>query len=101
MRPSLSVVQTVPLRRRKLAPADSSPTKPERAVDQAVDKPLEADRDFQHGAAEAFGYAVDDGGRDQRLADADFRRPFRPVGEEVLDGRRRGSGSGSAGRRSG
>ncbi len=28
MRPSLSVVQTWPLRRRKVAPADSSPTKP-------------------------------------------------------------------------
>ena len=94
MSPSLSVVQTVPLRRRKLAPADSSPTKPRRAVDQAVDKPFEAYRDFEHGAAEAFGYAVDDGGRDQRLADADFGGPLRAVGEEVLDARRRGSGWG-------
>ena len=46
MMPSLSVVQTVPSRRRKEAPALSSPDEPQPAVEQAVDEPLEADRHF-------------------------------------------------------
>ncbi len=33
----------------------------ERAVDQAIDEPLEAHGHFEHGPAEAFGYAIDDG----------------------------------------
>ncbi len=43
----------------------------ERAVDEAVDEPLEAYGDFEHGAVEAFGDAVDDAGGDEGLADAD------------------------------
>ena len=57
----------------------------EGAVDEAVDEPLEAYGDFEHGAAEAFGDAVDDAGGDEGFADADFFRPLRAVGEEVLD----------------
>ena len=57
----------------------------EGAVEEAVDEPLEADGDFEHGAVEAFGYAIDDGGGDEGFADADFFGPVGAVGEEVLD----------------
>ena len=57
----------------------------EGAVDQAVDEPLEADGDFEHGAVEAFGDAVDDAGGDEGFADADFVGPVGAMGEEVLD----------------
>ena len=59
--------------------------KAEAAVDEAVDEPLEAYGDFQHGAVEAFGYAVDDAGGDEGFADADAALPVWPVCEEVLD----------------
>ncbi len=45
----------------------------EGAVDEAVDEPLEADGDFEHGAVEAFGDAIDDGGGDERSC---RRRPL-------------------------
>jgi len=44
IRPSLSVVHTVPSRRRKLAPALSSPPKQTVLRNQPVGKPLEAHR---------------------------------------------------------
>jgi len=55
----------------------------ERAVDQAVDKPLEAYRHFEHGAVEAFGYTIDDAGADESLADANFFGPLGTVSEEI------------------
>ena len=44
IRPSLSVVHTVPSRRRKLAPALSSPPKQNEPSNRPGDEPLEADR---------------------------------------------------------
>jgi len=44
--PSLSVVQTLPPRRRKDAPALSLPGESQRAVQQAVGEPFEADRNL-------------------------------------------------------
>ena len=46
--------------------------KAEGAIDKAVYEPLEANRHLQHGPVEAFGNAIDDGGGDERLADADL-----------------------------
>ncbi len=57
----------------------------EGAVDEAVDEPFEAYGDFEHGALEAFGYAVDDAGGDEGFADGGVGSPLRAVGEEVLD----------------
>ena len=59
MIPSLSVVQTVPSRRRNDAPALSSPPNPTDAVDEPVDEPLEADRDLDQPAAEVGHDAID------------------------------------------
>ena len=59
MMPSLSVVQTVPSRRRNDAPALSSPRESQPAVEQAVDEPLETDRHFVKLAPEPRGDAVD------------------------------------------
>ena len=53
MIPSLSVVQTVPSRRRNDAPALSSPPKPSDPSTQPVDEPLEPDRHLEQPAAEA------------------------------------------------
>ncbi len=77
MIPSLSVVQTVPSRRRNDAPALSSPPKPDDAVDEPGDEPLEADRHLEQPAAEVGGDAVDHRARDERLADGDVRRASR------------------------
>ncbi len=52
----------------------------EGAVDEAVDEPFEAYGDFEHGAVEAFGYAVDDAGGDEGFADADVCRTSRGDG---------------------
>ena len=87
MRPSLSVVQTCAVAAEEGGPGGLFSDEAEGAVDQAVDEPLEADWDLEHGAAEALGDAIDDGGGDERLADADgLSTQLWPVGEEVLDG---------------
>ena len=50
MRPSLSVVQTVPSKRRKEAPPELFATETDRAVQEAWNKVLEADRDLEGGS---------------------------------------------------
>jgi hypothetical protein len=47
----------------------------ERAVEQARDEPLEADRHLDQAASEVCGDAVDDAAGDERLADADVVVP--------------------------
>jgi len=48
------------------------PHKTQRPVDEAVDEPFEAYGDFEHGAVEASGYPVDDGGGDEGFSYAYF-----------------------------
>ena len=72
MRPSLSVVQTVAVAAEEgWRPRTLRRRSPSVPSIRAIDKPLEADGNFEHGAVEALGDAVDDGGRDESLADAD------------------------------
>ena len=85
MMPSLSVVQTVPSRRRNEAPALSSPPNPRLPSTQPVDEPLEADRDLEQAAAEVGGHPVDHRARDERLADRDVRAPVAAAAEQVAD----------------
>ena len=73
MRPSLSVVQTLAVAAEEGGAGGLFADEAEGAVDEAVDEPLEADGDFEHGAVEAFGDAVDDAGGDEGFADADLR----------------------------
>ena len=81
IRPSLSVVQTVPSRRRKLAPALSSPPKQQRAVEQAGDEPLEPHRHLDKLPAQCCHHAVDHAAAHQRLAHRRARLcQSRPVG---------------------
>ena len=63
MMPSLSVVQTVPSRRRNDAPALSSPPNPERAGEQAIHEPLEAHRNFHQLRPRLAGHAIDQAAR--------------------------------------
>ena len=83
--PSLSVVQTDPSRRRRDAPALSSPAKPSAAVEQPVDEPFEPDRDLDEAAAEALCNAVDHRAAHHRLADAAARFPRRAMIEQIGD----------------
>ena len=69
IRPSLSVVHTVPSRRRKLAPALSSPPKQQEPSNSPGDKPLEAHRNLAQLAAQPLHHAIDHAAADQRLAD--------------------------------
>ena len=85
MMPSLSVVQTEPSWRRKLAPALSSPPKPSEPSNSPVDEPFETDRNFDQLAAQRSGDAIDDAAADQRLADAGLRAPARAVREQIPD----------------
>ena len=57
--PSLSVVHTLPSRRRNEAPGAFLAAEAERAVEQAVDEPLESDRHFVEAAAELRRHAID------------------------------------------
>ena len=59
--------------------------KAEVAADEAVDEPFEADRHFHQLAAEPLRHAVDDGGRNHRLADRRLRGPFRAMAEQIVD----------------
>ena len=76
MIPSLSVVQTLPSRRRKEAPALSSPAKPSRPVHKSVDEPVEADGHLVKPAAQARGNAVDHAAADDGLADGQVPAPL-------------------------
>ena len=88
MIPSLSVVQTVPSRRRNDAPALSSPPNPTEPSTRPVDEPLEPDRDLEQPPPEVGRDAVDHRARHQRLADGDRRRPVARPAEQVGDGGR-------------
>ncbi len=85
MRPSLSVDHGPPSRRRKEAPALSSPPKPRLPSSRPGDEPLEADGDLDHAPAQVGGHAVDDRARDERLAHGRVRRPVARAAEEVAD----------------
>ena len=85
MMPSLSVVQTVPSRRRNEAPALAAEA--ERAVHEACHEPLEPDGNLDQPPAEARRDAVDDRGGDERLADGDVGAPRTPAAEQVVDRR--------------
>ena len=69
MGPSLSVVQTVPSRRRKLAPALSSPPKQYDPSNKPGREPFEADWNLGQAAVEAVHHAIDQAAADQSLAD--------------------------------
>ena len=71
--PSLSVVQTVPSWRRKDAPGALLAAEAERAVEQAVDEPLEADRHLAQAAAQVRRPP----GRSSSWRPASCRRPRR------------------------
>ena len=87
--PSLSVLHALPSRRRKLAPALSSPPNASAAVEQARHEPLEADRNLLEPAPEAGHDPVDDAARHHRLADAGVRWPaWARAAEQVRDRRR-------------
>ena len=74
MIPSLSVVQTVPSRRRNDAPALSSPPNPIEPSTSPGDEPLEADRDLDEPPPEIGDDAIDHRRRHERLADRRSRR---------------------------
>ena len=86
MRPSLSVVQTAPSRRRKLAPALSSPPKQQVAVKQAGREPFEADRHLPKLATKAGNHPIDETAAHERFADDGALRPLRADFEEIADG---------------
>ena len=88
MMPSLSVVHTEPSRRRKVAPALSSPPKPKTAVEQPRGKPFEPNRHFVETALELRRDPIDQPGADYRLADRGLCAPLRTVPEQVVDGDR-------------
>ena len=83
--PSLSVVQTLPSRRRNDAPGALLAAEADRAVEQPGHEPLEPDRHLQQRAAEVGGHPVDHRRRHQRLADRGAGRPAGAVAEEVRD----------------
>ena len=83
--PSLSVVQTVPSRRRNEAPALSSPPNPRLPSTRPRDEPLEPDRHLEQAAPEVGGDAIEHRARDQRLADGDVRAPVATSAEQVRD----------------
>ncbi len=60
-------------------------TEAERAIEQALGKPLEADRHFDQFAAQPLRHAVDQRRGDHGLADRGVRAPLRPVPVQVVD----------------
>ena len=86
--PSLSVVQTLPSQTQERRARALLAAEAERAVEQAVHEPLEADRHFVERPAELRGDAIDHLAADHRLADRRAVAPLRPVLEEVVDGDR-------------
>ena len=85
MRPSLSVDHGVAVAAQEGGARALLAAEAERAVEQAVDEPLEADRHLDDAPAEVGGHAVDDRARDERLADRRVPRPVAVAAEEVAD----------------
>ena len=83
--PSLSVVHTVPSKRRKRRAGALLAAEADGAVDEAGHEPLEADRHLPEASAERLGDPVDHRARHEGLADRGIRPPVRAVREEVLD----------------
>ena len=73
--PSLSVVQTLPSRRRNDAPGRLLAAEADRAVEQAGHEPLEPDRHLDQPPAQVGDDPVDQRAGHQRLADGGVRRP--------------------------
>jgi hypothetical protein len=73
--PSLSVVHTLASVRKNVAPALSSATEPEAAVEESGDEPFEADRHFVEPASEPRRHAVDHRAADESLAHRTRRLP--------------------------
>ena len=89
--PSLSVVHTLPSRRRQHAPALSSPAKPSAPSSKAIDEPFEADRHFVETAPSFAAHAIDHLAADDGLADGRVRRASAGDAEQVVDGHRKDS----------
>ena len=86
MIPSLSVVQTVPSRRRNEAPGTLLAAEPERAVDEPGDEPLEADRHLDEPPPEVGHDPVDHRSTRRASCRRRRRRPQRaPAAEQVGD----------------
>jgi hypothetical protein len=86
MRPSLSVVHTLPSRRRKLAPGTFLAAKTARTVEETFDKPLETYRHFTQRAPERLHDPVDEAAADEGLADNRSLGPLGPVSHKIVDG---------------
>src|SRR3954469_23659636 len=84
IRPSLSVAHAVPSRRRKLAPALSSPPTI-RAIEQTANEPFETDWHFGERAAQSAHDAIDHAAADQRLPDRRGRWPRWTMREQIAD----------------
>ena len=93
MIPSLSVVHTVPSRRRNDAPALSSPPKPTVPSTQPVDEPLEPHRHLEQAPPEVGGDAIDH--RARRRASCRRRPPGPRRGRRRTGRRPRSTGRGS------
>ena len=88
MIPSLSVVQTLPSRRRNDAPALSSPPNPTEPSTSPSTNHLKPTGTSTQPPAEVGHDAVDDRGAHERLADRDLVTPLPPAAEQVRDRRR-------------
>ena len=88
MIPSLSVVHTVPSRRRNDAPALSSPPKPSDPSSRPGTNHLNPTGTSTSGAPDLRRHAVDDAAAHHGLADGRIRAPVRTMGEEIEDRRR-------------
>ena len=83
--PSLSVVQTVPSRAQERRARALFAAESQRAVQQAVDEPLEADRHLVQLAAQLRRHAIDHAAADHGLAHRRILAPARPVREQIVD----------------
>ena len=84
--PSLSVVQTVPSRRRNDAPALSSPPKPSEPSNRPSTNHLNPTGTSYSVRPSLRAHAIDHRAAHHGLAHAGARAPLRPMGEQVMDG---------------
>ena len=83
--PSLSVVHTAAVAAQERRARAFLAAETERAVEQSVDEPLEADRHLVELAAEPRGHAIDHRAADDGLADRGRLAPLRPMLEQIVD----------------
>ena len=98
IKPSLSVVQTAPSFRRKLAPALSSPPKHKLPSNKPGANHLKPDRHLRQPPPGSIDDAIDHAAADHGLADGDRRRPQGAIAPPGIRSRRQESGSGSSAR---